>query len=531
MKKLVFMTALMNYQLKSGEPVMRKGIGLLFGILFIFLLQTAVPAGKENPLESLESAVRVKKLNNGITVIALDHGFSPTLTLIISFKVGSVDESYRTTGSAHMLEHMLFKGTDKVGTKDYPNEKRVLDQIEKIGESLDRLRIANPDDKRIPGLQKQLKKLQDEESKYVVNSPYDKIYTSNGAVGFNASTSRDMTQYFVEMPASKLELWAQTESERLRNPVMREYYRERQAVTEERLMRFDSKGIESLYEQFIATAFIAHPYRHPTIGWASNVGYLSLRDVKNFYRTHYTPRNMTITVVGKQKPEDTFAVIEKYFDKLDGEGDDVPLAIREPAHAGERRFELYFDSNPFLLIGWNKPTFPSRTDYAFDIITGLLSDGKTSRLYRSLVLEKKIAASVDAMNGFPGSRYDNLFMIAAAPKYPHTPQELESAVYEEIARLRNDLTQEDIDRTVNRTESSMIFDLDSNKGIAHALSYYQTVFGDWKYVSRYLGEIRSVSVREITDAMDKYLIRDNRTVGILLNKKDRTAPKSGPAGN
>jgi predicted Zn-dependent peptidase len=479
-----------------------------------------------NPLDSLESRIQYRKLDNGITVLGLDRGYSPTLTLIISFRVGSVDESYRTAGAAHMLEHMLFKGTDRIGTKDYAAEKRVLDQIEKVGESLDRLRIANPEDKRVPGLQKQLKKLQDEAAKYVINSPYDKIYTTNGAVGFNASTSRDTTQYFVELPASKLEMWAQTESERLRNPVMREYYRERQAVTEERLMRFDSKGTESLYEKFLAAAFIAHPYRHPTIGWASNVGFLSLRDVRNFYRTRYTPQNMTITVVGKQNVGNTFAVIEKYFGKMESGIEEIPLAIREPAHAGERRLELHFDSSPFLLIGYNKPTFPSRADFVCDIISGILSEGKTSRLYRSLVLEKKIAASVDAMNGFPGARYDNLFVIAAAPRHPHTPQEVESAVYEELARLRSDLSQEEIAKIITRTESSMIFDLDSNKGIAHALAYYQTAFGDWRYVLRYLNEIRSVSVKEVADVMDRYFTRENRTVGILLNRKEKASAKN-----
>ncbi len=490
-------------------------------LLLALLGAGPVPPG---PLAKLQESILYRKLPNGISVILLNRGYTPTLALVISFRAGSSDESYDTIGAAHLLEHMLFKGTDKIGTRDFIREKKLLDQIEKIGESLDRLAISNPGDKRIPGLQKQLKKLQDEAAKFVVASPYDRLYTSNGAVGFNASTSRDMTEYFVELPASKLELWARTESERLRNPVLREFYQERKTVVEERMMRYDSKGTESLFEMFIAAAFMAHPYRHPIIGWGSNVGYLSLGEVREFYRAHYTPSRMTITVVGKQNPEETLAVIEKYFGKMEGKDGSRPVAIREPLHRGERRVDLVFDANPFLLVGWNKPTYPSRDDYVCDIIAGVLADGKTSRLYRSLVLEKKIAASVDAYNGFPGSRYDNLFVIAISPMDPHTPQEVEAAVYEEISRLRNDVSPEEINRVINRTESSLILGLDSNEGLSQALSYYQTVFGDWKYLVRYLEDVRGVAAGDVAAVLDRYFTKENRTVGTLLKKEKKVVP-------
>ena len=293
----------------------RKLKGVCAALCVIFI---ALPAGLPGRKAAcgVEENVRTKTLHNGATVIAYNRGYSPTLALTISFKVGSVDESYRTAGAAHMLEHMLFKGTDKIGTKDYAREKKILDQIEKIGDGIDRLKMSNPADRRISPLEKQLKKLQDEAAKYIVSSPYDSIYTSIGAVGFNASTSRDRTSYYIELPASRLETWAELESERLRNPVMREFYQERRTVVEERLMRYDSKGVESLVERFIATAFMAHPYRHPVIGWASNVGFLSLRDVRAFYNEHYIPSLMTITVVGKQNPDNTIAVVEKYFGTL-----------------------------------------------------------------------------------------------------------------------------------------------------------------------------------------------------------------------
>ena len=472
-------------------------------------------------LEYLKKNVQTRTLGNGINVIALNRGYSPTLALIISFRVGSADESYRTAGAAHMLEHMLFKGTDVIGTKDYKKEKKLLDEIEAIGEALDGLRLSSPGDRRIPVLEKKLKKLEEDHAKYVVSSPYDRVYSEIGGVGFNASTSRDMTSYFIEVPSEKLELWAQTESERLRNPVFREYYKERSTVVEERLMRYDSKGIEGLVERFIAAAFVAHPYRHPVIGWYSVIRHMSIRDVRDFFRKYYIPLRMTITVVGKQDVDKTFAVIERYFGQIKASDEPPPLKTREPATAGERRLEYHFDANPYLLIGWNKPSFPADADYTCDIIAGMLSDGRTSRLYRSLVLEKRIAVSVDAWNGFPGSRYDNLFVIAAAPRAPHTVQEVEAAIYEEIAKLAAEVSREEIEKIVSRNESSTVLDFQSNKGIARTLNYYQTVRGDWSQILRYLEEIRLVTPERVRRTIETYFTRENRTVGVLINKKER----------
>lgn len=462
-----------------------------------------------------------RQLDNGINIVLLNRGYSPTLALLISFKVGSVDESYRTAGVAHMLEHMLFKGTEEIGTRDYQKEKIILDKIEAVGEELDRLRLKNPEDIKIRELEQQLINLHEEERKYIINSPYSSIYSKNGGIGFNASTSRDDTSYYIELPASKLELWADLESKRLINPVLREFYPERDAVAEERLMRYETSGTGMLFEQFIETAFLAHPFRHPVIGWKSNIENFSIKDVREFYRSNYTPSRMTITIVGKQNTSDTLTLLEKYFGKLQKKNDPPTTAIKEPEQKGERRFEIFFDANPYILIGWHKPTFPSKEDYAFDIIAGILSDGKSSRLYKSLVVDKGIASEVDAWNGYPGARYDNLFIVAANCIHPHTPEEAEKAVYDEIEKLKKNLDEKELSRIITRMESSFIFGLDSNMGIANLLSYYQTVFGNWAYVTDYLKKIKTISLDDTRKALDKYLTKENRTVGILRNSNNQ----------
>lgn len=485
-------------------------------LLLTILHPAALPAAHiTDGGQYLNDNVKTETLRNGIKVLMLNRGYAPTLALIISFKVGSTDESYDTMGMAHLLEHMLFKGTDRIGTTNYREEKKILDRIAAVGDTIDRLMLQNPDNSRIPELKKELQQLQIQHRKYTVSSTYDKIYTANGGVGFNASTSRDNTAYYIELPASKLELWADLESERLRNPVMRGFFLERNTVLEERLMRYDSDGVSGLYEKFLGTAFIAHPYRHPTIGWASNIPHLSIYDVERFYRTHYIPARMTITVIGKQDTGKTLKTLEKYFGKMEPRPNPVETAIREPKQTGEKRFVYKYEANPYLLIGWHKPTVPSRYDYIFDIVANLLSDGKTSRLYKSLVLEKKVAASVNVWNGFPGARYDNLFVVAATPRAPHSAVELEKEIYSEIARLKKDLTQHELQKVINRIESSMVFDLDSNMGICRLLSYYQTIFNDWRYVVNYTRTVKGITIAEIHEAVDAYLTKDNRTVGIL----------------
>ncbi len=486
------------------------------------MLFTFPAAGQiKDPGEYFKANVVQRTMPNGINVIMLNRGYTPTLALLISFRAGSSDESYNTIGVAHMLEHMLFKGTDVIGTTDYKKEKIILDKIEDVGEKLNDLNLKNSgnkdskEDKEIEKLKTELKKLQEEHRKYVISAPYSKIYTENGGVGFNAGTSRDMTTYYIELPASKLELWAKLESERLRNPVLREFYTEKGAVLEERLMSYESHGDGSLFEQFIATAFTAHPYRHPVIGWRSNIESFSIKDLRAFYKKNYTASRMTITVVGKQNTDETFKLLGSYFGKLAKGDERQEIHIKEPEQKGERRFDLYFESNPNIIIGWHKPAFPSRTDYIFEIVENILSNGRMSRLYKSLVIEKGLAASVEAWNGYPGARYDNIFIIAAVPKYPVTAEKVEEAVYEEISKINNGLTEEELKKVLNQKESSFIFQMDNNMGIAKMFSYYQTNFGDWRYSVDYLNVLKTITIKEIKETINKYLTKENRTVGIL----------------
>lgn len=469
--------------------------------------------------EYFKSKVVEKRLKNGIVLLMMNRGFSPTLAFHISFRVGSVDESYNTIGAAHILEHMLFKGTDKLGTKDYSKEKPVLDRIEAVGETIDRLRLENPESGEIKKLETELKKLQEDESKLTVSSPYDMLYTSNGGVMFNASTSRDMTGYYIHLPSDRIELWAQTEAARLKNPVFREYYSERDNVFEERLMRSETSGDAVLQEAFFATAYMAHPYRHPTIGWDSNIKFMSVNDIKKFYNSYYIPSRMTITIVGKQDTEETYRIISKYFEDIKPKPEPGEIKVIEPVQIGEKRVDIYYKSRPSIIIGWKKPTAPSKDDYAFDVMQTAIGSGKSSRLYRSLILEKKMASSVYAWNGAPGSRYDNMFMVYAAPVDGVNTETLEKEIYSEMNRFREEVDSEEMDRVKNIAESSFIFMLDNNEGIAGQLSYFQTIFRDWRYIANYIENLNRVSVGDVHIAFDKYIQDNYKTVAVLHDNR------------
>jgi len=495
-----------------------KRVAVIFSI---FLMITVSGYGEINDAGNyLNQNVVIKKLKNGITLVMLNRGYAPILSFDVAFKVGAVDESYSSIGMAHMLEHMLFKGTDKIGTTDFKKEKVILDKIEAVGETIDKIKIKNPKNMLLPKLAAQLKKLQKEHRKYVVNAPYDMIYTSNGAVGFNASTSNDKTGYYVSLPSSKLELWAKLESERLRNPILREFYLERNNVFQERLMRTDSSGKGMLFEKFLATAFIAHPYRHPVIGWSSCIKTFSIKDLRKFYRKHYIPSKTVITIVGKQDPEKTYKIIAKYFEAIPKKRSFETTKIIEPKQIGEKRISINFKSSPYMIIGWHKPTYPSKDDYVMDVISMILANGKNSRLYKRLVYKEKLASSVGSWNGVPAARYNNLFTIFIEPRSNRYIPKIEKIVYEEIERLLKDVSKSEIQRILNNVESGLVFGLGSNKGLAHTLSYYQTIFGDWHYLSNYLKEIKNVNVKDIRSAIKKYLVKTNRTVAILKNVRE-----------
>jgi len=468
----------------------------------------------------LEDKVREHTLKNGMKLLMVERHTSPTIAAWIRFKVGSVNERSDERGLAHMLEHMLFHGTKTIGTNNYTAEVPLLARSEGIAQALmaEKLKRDKADPNKIKELSEQLAALQAEDDKYVVPDEYAEIFAKNGGVGFNAFTAKDTTAYMVNLPANKLELWASIQADRMLNPVLRQFYTERNVVMEERRRSYDAEPSGKLWEDFVAAAFLVHPYGQPVIGWPSDIENLSRTKAEGFLHRYYAPNNAVVAIIGDIDPQKTIELVEKYFAPIPPGTPVAVVAVDEPQQAGERRTEVIGDAEPELLIGFHKPTLPSTDDYVFDVIDMLLANGKTSRLYKKLVEEKQLVTDVSTAV-VPGTLYPNLFMIGATPRSPHTVKEVEEAIYTELELLKNEpVTERELQRILNNLEAGEIRSMGSNGGLAYRLSECEATAGTWRYFFEHRQKVATVTPDDIMRVARKYLVRENRTVGFITKK-------------
>jgi predicted Zn-dependent peptidase len=494
-------------------------------LIYKFILVTAFVFSLAANCFGFDLAEKVvkAKLKNGLTVLMVERHISPTVALYIRHLVGAVDETKGESGAAHLLEHMMFKGTTTIGTKNYPAEKIILDKIELTGAALDKekrkAQKANP--KIIQKLTVQLKELHAQQKQYVIANEIDRLYTENGGLDMNASTGQDVTTYKVSLPANKIELWARIEADRLLNPVFREFYTERDVVMEERRQRVESDPDGKLYEEFLNAAYKTHPYGRPILGWTEDMIYLSPNSVRKIFAKYQAPQNIVIAVVGDIDPADTLKLINKYFGRIPASKEKKNIIQAEPIQTEERRVSVSFDANPMMIIGYHKPTAPAYDDYVFDVLETILTKGRTSRMYNFLVTEMKIAESVSASNGVPGTRYPNLFTISANPRHPHTNVELEGIILKEIEKIKTKpVSDAELVKAKNQLKMGYLQSLDSNVELASILSYYEVLLGDFRYFSNYVTNIEKVTAADIQKTARLYLNTENRTIAVLNKKKD-----------
>lgn len=478
---------------------------------------TTVPAITRSPLED---KVVEHTLKNGLKLLMVERHTSPTVAAWIRFRVGSVDEKSDERGIAHLLEHMLFKGTTTLGTKDYAAEKPLLDRIEQTGQALvaEKAKAERADAGRVAELTRQLADLEKEAGKYVVKDEFFELYARNGGVGYNAFTSRDGTTYLISLPSNKLELWAAIESDRMKNAVLREFYTERAVVMEERRRSYDADPESRLWETFLASSYLAHPYGQPTIGWMSDIENLTRSKAERFFRDYYGPQSAIVSVVGDINPKETIALVERYFGAIPTGKIPSPVTAHEPQQGGERRVELIAESQPTLMIGFHKPAIATPEDYVFDVIGTILGRGRTSRLYKKLVIESQIASDVAVFDA-PGSRYPNLLVVSAYPRAPHTVQEVERAVLAELERLKDEqVSQRELQRVLNGIEFEEARRMGTNGGLARNLTEYEALTGSWRYMSEYRRKVAAVTPADIQRVARDYFTRNNRMIGFITTK-------------
>ena len=486
---------------------------------FILFLVLAM-AGGFLAGQNLEDKVHARTLGNGMTVILVERHGAPVFSTIYGFKVGSVDEIPGITGTAHLFEHMAFKGTPKIGTSDFEKEKPIMEKVNQVGRewSLELVKGERADKEKLARLREELTRLEAEQKKFIVKDEIDVIYTNVGGTGLNAGTGTDQTMYIISLPSNQIELFCLVESERIRNTVLREFYTERSVIQEERKQTTDASPARLLSEMFMGAAFIAHPYNHPVVGWASDINSVSLEEAQAFKNKYSTPNNCVLAIAGDLYPDQAWPLIEKYFGDIP-RGEDPPvLRTIEPKQLGERRVRFEFDAEPALMMGYHKPTFPAKEDAAASVLSSILSSGRTSRLNKDLVQEKQLAVSVFAGSG-PGVRFPNLFTFNATPRYPHTVEEVEKAILDHIEKVKAEpVSERELQKVKNSLEASYIRSMSSNMGLAMTLCRYQLLFGDWKLYLKYKDILAAITAADVMDFAKTYLTPENRTVAFLIKK-------------
>ncbi len=486
-------------------------------ILLALLLPVFINAQN---LKEIEKKVTEFTLPNGLHFILLERHEVPVVSFHTYVNAGAVDDPEGKTGLAHMFEHMAFKGTDTIGSRNWAEEKKALATVEDAYDKLDAELAKGPraDQDAVRLLRTAVRNEMDRASALVVPNLYPRIIEENGGNGLNAQTGEDSTDYFYSFPANRAELWFLLESSRFLRPVYRDFYKERDVVREERRMRTESDPQGKLVELFGATAIEAHPYRRPPVGWASDVENLRVADAEAFFAKYYVASNITIAIVGDMKPEDVRALAAKYFGPLPKKPLPPPVITVEPVQGGPKLAEVQSASQPIEIIGYKRPSQYDKDDAAFDVVASILSSGRTGLLYKDMVVKKQIALGVGADATYPGGKYPNLFILVAYPALGKTLAENEKAIDAVIEDLKTKpVDAATLQRVKTKTRAGLIRSLDSNSGLASLLASSFGNYGDWRKPFTELDDLDKVTAADVQRVVNQYFTTANRTVAKTIS--------------
>jgi predicted Zn-dependent peptidase len=508
-------------------------IKLPFPLLLSLLLMLPASVLFAQDLTSFEKRITTKVLPNGLTLIVCERPEAPVFSYSTFIDAGDVNDPSGESGLAHMFEHLAFKGTDEIGTTNYAEEKVALEKVETAYAAYDaefRKRVGR-DEAKLAELKNAFDAATKDAEKYVIPNQFTEIAERNGATGLNAETGLDETQFYWSMPENRLELWAYMESGRLANTVPREFYKERDVVIEERRMRTDSNPIGRMVEQFLATAFVAHNYGRSGIGWPSEVSQINATDAMEFHKKYYVGSNIVVSVVGDVKASEAMPILERYFSKVPGGPKPEEMTTVEPPQFAEKSVVIREATQPFYLEGYHRPDYLDKDDAVYDAISDILSNGRVSRLYRSLVRDQKIAAQSAGFSGFPGSKYPGLFAFYAVPLPGHKPDEMRDAIHREIEKLQSaDVSDEELKTFKTRARADLLRGLADNQGLANSLSEYQTRYGDWRELFRQLDKIDAVTKADIRRVASTIFVPGNRTTTTIEFDSGKARQKQALAG-
>ena len=472
-------------------------------------------AGSAQVLTGVQLPVVEHELANGMRWLVLPRAGPPTVSFIVKYGVGAVNEVRGQTGMAHLLEHLLFKGTETLGTRDATAEHALFVVMDALQDSILALE-ARGDTAAIPEIRERIDSLENEAGAHVLPNEFERVLSTNGARSINATTDWESTTYSVELPANRAQLWFLLESDRMANPVFREFYAERDIVAEERRLRVETNPGGLLFEAHMAAAFTTHPYGQPVVGYMADIQRLRRPDVEAYFRRYYGPSNAVVTVVGDVDPDQILAWAEEYFGDLPASETPAPVLLREPTQTEERRVQVTFDAEPQVRIGWPVVETSHPDAPALTILSWLLTGGRTSRLYRRLVIEDRVATAIYSSTG-PGIQFPAIFTIDATPRFPNSTDDVEAAVYAELDSLRRTPPSErEMQRIQNQLEAGEFRRLTSNLGLALQLAGSASAFGDWRTTFSFTDRLAAVRPEDVLRVAQRFFNRESRTVATLV---------------
>jgi predicted Zn-dependent peptidase len=490
-----------------------------FVLLVIIGLFVQVHAGYD--FSKIKDNVSEYTLPNGLKFILLEDHSVPIATFVTFVNAGGSDERIGIWGISHFLEHMAFKGTSEIGTKDIDAERKIMVEMDALFERiLAEKDSPNPDEEKIKKLEAELEKLIEKEAAYVEPNEFHTILVQNGGQGINAGTSKDWTMYIYSLPSNRVELWAYLESSRFTDPVFREFYKERGVIKEERRMRVENNPIGKLIEELLALAFKDHPYHVNGIGPMSNIEHIRRSDVYRYFNDNYTAGNMVIGICGDVYPDRLKKLAQKYFSRLRPGKRNPRLSTNEPPQKGEKTITIYEESQPWLFIGYHCPSELDEDFVKFNVLNKILTSGRSSRLNKRMVIKEKSALTVLSFGGVPGSKYPGLYLMGAIPNSGHSNTELLKTIDEEIEKIKKEsVTDEELKSAKTREKVGVLNGMKSSQGLLLQLLSSEVKLGSWEKAFDEIDAIEKITANDIQELVKKYFTTTNRSI-VRLEKKD-----------
>jgi len=493
---------------------MRRTLQLGLAIVATFAVLQPASAVK---FAELESQVQEFTLDNGLKFVVLERHETPVFSFRTYVNAGGVDEVAGVTGIAHMFEHMAFKGTKSLGSTDFGAEQTALAAVDAAwaAYAAEENKGHRADAARLEELSDAFEAAKKTAQEFVVSNEFTKILEENGVQGLNASTGLDFTWYYYSLPSNRLELWARLEGDRMTNPVMREFYVERNVVIEERRFQ-ESSPTGRLFNELLVTGFVAHPYGTGVIGFKSDLERITRSDASDFFAKYYTAENMTVVLVGDVEFEEVKKLAQRYFSGVRSGPRAPRVRTIEPEHTSQIRIEREEDTQSILAAGFYIPGRDHPSWFAYELLGDILASGRTSRLYERLVKEDQTCSQIFGGVGFPGEKYPNLLLTAGFINSDSTPAEVEAVIFEELQRIvLEGPSAEELAKVKSISKAGFIRALRSNSGIAGQLAMHEGMLGDWRELFDYVEEIEAVSVEDIQKAAEGVLKKSNSIIATI----------------